>query len=307
MSQKGSGPGWFREPILHFLVLGFGLFLVFNWLNPEDSLDSRVIRVTDESLGQFIAFRTQSFSGNTRDKLDSLSPDALSDIVDQYVTEETLYRRALAYGMDRQDYVIKRRLVQKMEFLAEGTTPAIDTLTSDDLKQYYDQHKDAYALPEAVTFTHVFFNVDRHGVQVEQLALMTLEKLNEQKVRFDQAPNYGDRFPYQLNYVEKTEDEVGGHFGRPMAEALFELPIAEDTWQGPLTSVFGQHLVLLTRKQAARIPELEEVQNQIATELQRLRESDHKQAVIDTMIADFEVIIDPNLEGKISNSVKQTL
>lgn len=92
-----------------------------------------------------------------------------------------------------------------------------------------------------------------------------------------------------------------------MAEALFELPIAEDTWQGPLTSVFGQHLVLLTRKQAARIPELEEVQNQIATELQRLRESDHKQAVIDTMIADFEVIIDPNLEGKISNSVKQTL
>jgi len=90
-----------------------------------------------------------------------------------------------------------------------------------------------------------------------------------------------------------------------MAVELFELPVAEETWQGPLISAFGRHLVLLTRKQAARIPELDEVRNQIATELQRQRESDRKQAVIDTMIADFEVIIDPSLEEKINSRLKQ--
>jgi hypothetical protein len=297
--------GWVREPILHFMIFGLVLFVVYNWLNPEDTLNSRVIEVDRDSLGQFIEFRTQSFSGNAGDKLDSLSANALSDIVDQYVTEEALYRRALAYGMDRQDYVIKRRLVQKMEFLAEGTTPAFDTLTSADLEQYYDQHLNAYEIPAAVTFTHVFFNLDRHGDESENLALAMLAQLNEQGVRFDQAPNFGDRFPYQLNYVEKTVDEVGGHFGRKMASQLFDLSVEKETWQGPLTSAFGQHLVLLTRKQAARIPALEEVRSQIATEVQRQRETDRKKAVIDTMISEFEVKIDPSLETKIESRVKK--
>lgn len=297
--------GWLREPILHFLLLGLGLFIVYSWLNPDEAIDSRVIDINRESLGQFIEFRTRSFNGNAGEKLDSLSPKALSDIVDQYITEEALYRRALNYGMDRQDYVIKRRLVQKMEFLAEGTTPPVNTLTSSDLEQFYAQHQADYEVPAAVTFTHVFFSVDRHGPATKSMALEMLTRLNNRNVRFDQAPNFGDRFPYQLNYVDKTQDEVGGHFGSVMAVQLFDLSVEQQVWQGPLTSAFGEHLVLLTRKRVARIPELDEVRNQIATELQRQRETERKKAVIDTMISEFEVKIDPVLEAKIESHLKK--
>ena len=40
-------------------------------------------------------------------------------LVDARVREEILYREALTLGLERGDAIVKRRLAQKMEFLAE--------------------------------------------------------------------------------------------------------------------------------------------------------------------------------------------
>ena len=286
-----------HEPISYFLVLGLGLYFSYGWLNPDDNVNSRVISVDRDSLTRFIQFRTQSFMDNADEKLDSLSPNALADIVAQYIQEEALYRQAMAYGMAKDDYVIKRRMVQKMEFLAEGTTPAITSLTTSELEVYFGEHREDYKVPAAVTFTHVFFSDDRHGKAVDELAQETLGVLINNRVRFDQAPSYGERFPYQLNYVERTKEEVASHFGAAMAQAVFSLAPHKERWQGPIRSEFGLHLVLLTRAEAARIPALEEVRDQLANELQRRREVERKQQAIDQIIGGFEVRISPEFEG----------
>ena len=286
-----------REPISYFLILGLVLYLSYGWLNPDYTTNSRVISVDRDSLMRFIQFRTQSFTDNAGEKLDSLSSDALADIIRQYIQEEALYRQAMAYGMAKDDYVIKRRMVQKMEFLAEGTRPAVTSLTTSELEAYYEEHREGYKLPAAVTFTHVFFSAERHGDAVDKLAKETLGILSENRVRFDQAPNYGDRFPYQLNYVERTQEEVASHFGEEMALAVFRLQPQKARWQGPIRSEFGVHLVLLTRAEAARIPSLNEVSDQLASELQRSREVERKQNTIDKLIDDFEIRLSPEFEG----------
>jgi len=286
-----------REPITYFLVLGSVLYLSYGWLKPDAKANSRVINVDRDSLMRFIQFRTQSFTDNAGEKLDSLSSDALSDIIAQYIQEEALYRQAVAYGMGKEDYVIKRRMVQKMEFLAEGATPAETSLTTSEIEAYFEGHREDYKVPAAVTFTHVFYSADRHGNAVDKLAQDTLDILTENRVRFDQAPNYGERFPYQLNYVERTEEEVASHFGGDMAQAVFRLQPDKERWQGPIRSEFGVHLVLLTRAQAARIPPLLEVRGQLANELQRLREIERKQKAIDELIDGFDVRVSPEFEG----------
>ena len=286
-----------REPISYFLILGLVLYLSYGWLNPDYTTNSRVISVDRDSLMRFIQFRTQSFTDNAGEKLDSLSSDALADIIRQYIQEEALYRQAMAYGMAKDDYVIKRRMVQKMEFLAEGTRPAVTSLTTSELEAYYKEHREGYKLPAAVTFTHVFFSAERHGDAVDKLAKETLGILSENRVRFDQAPNYGDRFPYQLNYVERTQEEVASHFGEEMAQAVFRLQPEKARWQGPIRSEYGVHLVLLTRAEAARIPSLKEVSDQLASELQRSREVERKQNTIDKLIDDFEIRLSPEFEG----------
>lgn len=293
--------GWIRtilcEPISYFLVLGSVLYLSYGWLNPDDTTNSRVISVDRDSLMRFIQFRTQSFTDNAGEKLDSLSSEALADIITQYIQEEALYRQAMAYGMAKDDYVIKRRMVQKMEFLVEGTTPAVSSLTTSELEAYYEEHREDYKVPAAVTFTHVFFSADRHGNAVDKLAQETLGILTENRVRFDQAPNYGERFPYHLNYVERTQEEVAGHFGEEMAQVIFRLQPHKARWQGPVRSEFGTHLVLLTRAEAARIPPLQEIRDQLAKEHQRRREVERKQKAIDELIRGFEVRLSPEFEG----------
>ncbi len=286
-----------REPISYFLVLGSLLYLFFNWLSPDDTTNSRVISVDRDSLIRFIQFRTQSFADNAGEKLDSLSSDALADIIGQYIKEEALYRQAIAYDMAKDDYVIKRRMVQKMEFLAEGTTPPVTSLTTSELEAYYEEHREDYKLPAAVTFTHVFFSTERHGDTVDKLSKETLGILSKNMIRFDQAPNYGDRFPYQLNYVERTQEEVASHFGEEMAQAVFRLEPHKARWQGPIRSEFGAHLVLLTRAKAARIPALQEVRDQLASELQRRQEVERKQKSIDKLIDGFEVRVSPEFES----------
>ena len=297
MTLTGWASTILREPISYFLVLGLVLYLSYVWLNPDDKTNSRVINVDRDSLMRFIQFRTKSFTDNAGEKLDSLSPDALADIIRQYIQEEALYRQAMAYGMAKDDYVIKRRMVQKMEFLAEGTTPAVTSLTTSELEDYYEEHLEDYKLPAAVTFTHVFFSAERHGNAVDKLAQETLEILSGNRVRFDQAPNYGDRFPYQLNYVERTQEEVASHFGETMAQTVFRLQPHKSSWQGPIGSEFGKHLVLLTRAEAAKIPPLQEVRDQIANELQRRREVERKQKAIDELIGGFDVRLSPEFGG----------
>lgn len=297
MTLSGWALAVLREPITYFLVFGLALYLSYGWLNPDDTTNSRVISVDRDSLMRFIQFRTQSFTDNAGEKLDSLSSDALADIIAQYIEEEALYRQAMAYGMAKDDYVIKRRMVQKMEFLAEGTTPGVTSLTTSELEAYYEEHREDYKVPAAVTFTHVFFSADRHGNAVDKLAQETLGILTENDVRFDQAPNYGERFPYQLNYVERTQEEVASHFGKEMAKAIFRLQPDRARWQGPVRSEFGMHLVLLTRAEAARIPLLQEVRDQLANALQRRREVERKQKAIDELIGGFEVRLSPEFEG----------
>ncbi len=297
MTLSGWALAVLREPITYFLVFGLALYLSYGWLNPDDTTNSRVISVDRDSLMRFIQFRTQSFTDNAGEKLDSLSSDALADIIAQYIQEEALYRQAMAYGMAKDDYVIKRRMVQKMEFLAEGTTPGVTSLTTSELEAYYEEHREDYKVPAAVTFTHVFFSADRHGNAVDKLAQETLGILTENDVRFDQAPNYGERFPYQLNYVERTQEEVASHFGKEMAKAIFRLQPDRARWQGPVRSEFGMHLVLLTRAEAARIPLLQEVRDQLANALQRRREVERKQKAIDELIGGFEVRLSPEFEG----------
>ncbi len=287
-----------REPITYFLIVGSVLYFSHAWLSPEDKTNSRVINVDRDSLVQFIQFRTQSFDDKASKKLDSLSPDGLANVISQYIREEALYRQAMEYGLSQNDYVIKRRMVQKMEFLAEGTTTPSTPFTNIELQAFYEEHLEDYKLPPTVTFTHVFFSEEHHGNVIDQLAQKTLEMLNKNRVRFDQAPNYGDRFPFRLNYVRRTQQEIASHFGEAMAQTVFKLQPHKKVWQGPISSEFGKHLVLLTRVEAARSRPFQDVRDQLVKELERLRELDSKQKTIDELIDGFEIKSSPEFQGR---------
>lgn len=125
-----------REPLVHFALLGALLFGLQGWLGASDSGPEEIVvraHIVDALARDF----TQNFDRPpTREELD--------DLVGEYVREEVYYREATAAGLDREDAIVRRRLRQKMEFIAEN--PAAERApTQAELEQFFARQKADYA------------------------------------------------------------------------------------------------------------------------------------------------------------------
>ena len=83
-------------------------------------------------------------------------------MVDSRIREELVYREGVALGLERDDPVIRRRVAQKLEVLAEES--ALQQAPEDaELERFLQQNAGRYALPAEVAFTQVLFDPNRHA------------------------------------------------------------------------------------------------------------------------------------------------
>jgi hypothetical protein len=125
-----------REPLVHFALLGALLFLLQGWLGAAESAPEEIV-VRAHIVEALERDFTQNFERPpTREELERL--------VGEYVREEVYYREATDAGLDREDPIVRRRLRQKMEFLAEN--PAAERApTQTELEQFFAQQRADYA------------------------------------------------------------------------------------------------------------------------------------------------------------------
>ena len=281
-----------KDPLVHFLVLGLALFGLFAWVSEDAvSSDERVIVVDRAALLSHVQYHARAFSAQAAAAhLDGMPESELQRLVDAYVREEVLHREALMLGMDRTDHVIKHRLVQSIEFITDDLALRTTEVSDDELESYFNANRERYRIEPTVTFTHVFFNGERHGRdEARVLAEQKLIELNRNGVPFTDAPGHGDRFLYLVNYVERTPDLVASHFGGEMADAVFALTPDAAHWVGPLESRYGHHLLLVTSRTEERAPELAEVEVRARTDAEREAGEKRRDAAIEALIDTYEV------------------
>jgi len=298
-----------KEPLVHFLAAGLGLFVLFGLVNrDEGDADPNVVIVDRDSLLTFVQYRIKAFNpALAEQKLEAMSGEELDHFIDDYVREEVLHREALLLGLDEDDYVIRRRLVQKLEYITEGFAEGSTDLDEAAVQRYFDANKEDYYVEPFVTFTHVFFQTeDRPREEARALAEKELVKLNRNSVPFTDAPQHGDRFLYHVNYVERTPDYVGSHFGPAMARALFELEPNDFLWRGPFDSAYGVHLVLLTTNQPGRVPELAELEGRVREDARRAAVRAETEAAIADVVDAYDVRVvykpDPSTSSREGSS-----
>ena len=163
--------------------------------------------------------------------------------VADFVREEVLYREALALGLDRDDLVVRRRLVQKMEMLALRDGPGI---SESDLMDHYLAHRADYAVRESVSFRHVFFSAAARGADARAAAGAALAEVRDGDA--SGAGGLGDPPPVPPEVGDWTRSMVAERFGADFAAAVFGA--GTGGWSGPMASAYGYHLVLVTRRRA---------------------------------------------------------
>lgn len=281
----------FKEPLFQFLFIALLLLLGERFINADDyAYDQYHIQVDDGVLLQFMQLRAKTFKPEEAEQaLKALSAEDRQRLVDDYAREEALFRDAMALNLDKNDQIIRRRLIQKMDYLAQGFYDEAEPLTEDDLRNYYAEHREGYKKPASATFTHVFISSERHGSDQAQVIATELQQtLNGESVPFENAPRYGERFLYNRNYVNRDDDEIGSHFGGGFQEQLFALDIG-GKWQGPVQSTYGWHLVLLVKNTPAYIPPLEEIASNVFADAQRQQQQQVKREAIDKLMAKYQI------------------
>jgi len=242
-----------REPLIHFLAIGallFGLYGLAPPGHPTAVAPSKEIRLSLDEITQL----TQLFQSQWR-RLPS--PQELQRMVENKVEQEVLYREALAMGLDRNDEIVKRRMAQKMQFLAEDVAAAREPTTAE-LKTWFDKNSAKFAQPPRLSFRHLYFSPDRRGVRARDDAQHALSKLAGQPVDTAIAGSLADPFMFQETYRDRTPEFLGKEFGPQFALAVAQL--GPGTWQGPIESGFGWHLVFVDTVVPGRVPALEEIE-----------------------------------------------
>ena len=283
-----------KEPLVQFLLIALVLLGGERWINAEDyAYDQYLIQVDDQQLLQIMQLRAKTFRPDQAEAaLAALGSEERQRLVDDYARDEVLFREAMALNLDNNDQIIRRRLIQKMDYLAQGFYDEAEPLTEQDLRDYYADNQQAYKKAAEATFTHVFISMqNRPSEEAQAMANKLLGQLNAEQVPFENASRYGERFLYNRNYVNREDDEIGSHFGQSFQETLFALNTAGQ-WQGPVQSSYGWHLVLLVKNTAAYLPEFEEISSAVFADDQRQQQREVKRQAIDKLMAKYQIEIE---------------
>jgi peptidyl-prolyl cis-trans isomerase C len=243
---------WLNEPLLHFLCIGASVFIFFSIVTPEEVvMDSNKIVITVSDI--------ERISANWYKRLKRLPTETeLQGLVESYIKEEVYYREALSLGLDKNDMILRRRLMQKMEFLSNDLSN-FNTPDETQLKNFLLDNLEKYKLPVLVSFTHIYFNPNKRGANILEDAKGVLSGL---KAAGDSKS--GDSFMLQYDFIRKTESEIAQLFGKGFAKAIFKSK--PNTWQGPIQSGYGAHLVRVSQRQDSRIPKLASVINKVRSD-----------------------------------------
>ena len=279
---------------MHFIGAGAILFTAYAWLGGSVApRDDATIVVDRRAILTFLQYRANAFDDEVfGTALDTMSEAELNDVVEAYIDEEVLYREARSLALDESDNVIRQRLVQKMNFVLADISQPGTTGDEAGLARYFADNIDAYAIDPWVTLTHIFFDADTGGRdEARQRAVSLLRKLDESSADFNDAPAFGDRFPFLTNYVERTLTYLAGHFGAAFAAEIAAMTPSTTDWQGPIESAFGFHLVLLSERAEQSYPELDAVRTRVEQDYANSLSAEIRDDLIDAIRERYRVEI----------------
>lgn len=267
-----------REPLVHFLLIGLGLFLIYGKFAPASSDSQRIVisqSVADEISRQFTSTWTRP-----------PTQEELKNLIDGYIKDEVLYREGVALGLDRDDPVIKRRLRQKLEVIIEEE--GSQAPTDADLNGYLAKHADMFRLPPVVSFDQVLFNPSEYGNGLEQVF-----NASKAAVEGGASPDSQGSASMLPKHVEQLSvDLVARDFGEEFGKSLVTAPVGK--WLGPVASGFGVHLLRVTERKDGYLPTLDEARKAVTREWENERRKASLESNYARIKSQYDVVIEAN-------------
>jgi hypothetical protein len=227
-----------REPLLHFVVLGALIFGIDAALHPQQK-DDRVVVVTK-------AMR-QSFIDNfDEDKSRVPSDDELTKMIESWVASEILYREGKALGVDRGDDMIRDRVAFKLQLLIFDQIHVAPP-TEDQLRAWFASNHARFDEQERVGF-YLTPPTDQITAQ-RQLEDILGQHESEELQKQTRA------------ILARPVASLAASFGEGFRDGLLAMP--QGQWN-ILQSKDGWHVVRLDSRRPGALASFENVRDEVA-------------------------------------------
>jgi hypothetical protein len=269
-----------REPLLHFLALGTGLFLLFSAVGDDDPGPRRIV-VGPGTIDTIRATFERTWQRPP-------TPEELDGLLADHVREEILYREATALALDRDDVVVRRRMRQKMELLAASFGEASEP-TEAQLEAWLREHPDRYRSETRLGLRQIYLSRERRGERLEGDAARLLDTLRGVGTPADHSV-LGDPISLPDELRDAPLSEVARLFGEVFAARLTELPL--DEWSFPVESGYGAHLVRVEQRVPGNLPALDQVREAVLRDWQAAQVTAAQEAFYQSLREGYTVEIE---------------
>jgi hypothetical protein len=208
-----------------------------------------------------IAFDSAAFGDLERAQAQRLGAPLLEagdagEVRTRAIEDEILYREALRLGLDKDDNIVRQRLIQKVLFLAEDLAGVSRAPTEEELRRFFAATREQWTRPARVRLIHVYAGPSRR----DELSALRPAAIAAEAAVPGEPPALGEAFPLPRT-VAMTRDELAATYGAVFADAAFAL--APGAWSEPIESKFGWHLVRVLDRRDAGPATFEDVRSQL--------------------------------------------
>jgi hypothetical protein len=269
-----------REPLFQFLVLGAALFGLFHLVDRKKADTPERIVISSVRIANLA-------DGFARTWRRPPSKEELQGLVDDYIRDEVFYREGRAAGLDRDDVIIRRRVRQKMEFLAEdisGPEPG-----EEQLAAYLKAHPERFRTEDRLTIHQVFLSATRRGRAIDDDSKQVANALDRADAAVDKTA-IGDPFLLGEDFQAVSQSEVASIFGDNFAKRISVME--KGRWQGPISSSFGQHFVYISDRRSGNLPPLDAVREAVRREWSNARRLEAEQKLYGSLRERYEIVVE---------------
>lgn len=269
-----------REPLLQFLALGAVLF----------GLHGLVGKRSEEAPGKIVvsASRVANLGeGFARTWRRSPDEQELQGLIENYIRDEVFYREGKVAGLDRDDAIIRRRVRQKMEFLADDMS--VPEPNDEQLAAYLASNPERFRAEDRITFRQVFLSATRRENTIDndsQQVASVLARADE----YADVTALGDPFLLGEEFRDVSPSKLTSIFNEGFSSQIAGME--KGRWQGPVSSGFGQHFVFISARVAGGSPRLEDVRPAVRREWTNARRLEAEQKLYASLRGRYEIVVE---------------
>ena len=269
-----------KEPLFQFLVLGAALFGIFHLVDRNKTEAPARIIISSARIANLA-------DGFARTWRRPPSQQELQGLIDDYIRDEVFYREGRAAGLDRDDVIIRRRVRQKMEFLAEDLS--VGEPSEEQLASYLASNPHRFKTEDRLSFHQVFLSATRRAAAMDDDSKRLASALARADAAVD-TTTLGDPFLLGDEFHAVSLSEVAGIFGDDFAKSISAME--QGRWQGPIASSFGRHFVYIGERIPGSVPPLGEVREAVLQEWSNARRLEAEQKLYGSLRERYEIVVE---------------